>query len=536
MRTSERIPADPARDEWDVIVVGCGMGGGTLGYELARRGRRVLFIEKGHLIHDNPEATDTPEPGQDVELDARLRTARWPLRLKGSTTFGDVEFYAPLGCSTAGSTGLYGAQLERFRPSDFQPRAAYPGVRDSSVPEAWPVSYEEMLPFYRRAEQLFRVCGTQDPLHPDPEAELRTPPALGAREESLRAALERAGLHPYRSHVGFQYLEDCKECPEFCPRGCKSDVGTICVVPALLEHGASVLPRAEVTAIEMEGRRATGVLARHRGRDLKLRAKAVVIAASAYMTPVLLMKSRSSAWPDGLANGSGQLGRNLMLHATDFLAVDPGVFHPTGGPRKALSMTDFYDDNGDKLGVLQSSGIPLDAPFIEAYLRYVEERDPQWWREHARPLLPQVAEIASRAFRCASVMATIIEDLPYPDNRIILDAGAPNGMRFHYRYPEELMERSARFRKRVAQVLGPELGVFNVTAAGNNINYGHVCGTCRFGDDASSSVLDRNNRVHELDNLYVVDASFFPSSGAINPSLTIAANALRVGGVLDSQL
>ncbi len=536
MHPSERIPAKPEAEEWDVIVIGCGMGGGTLGYELARLGRRVLFLEKGHLLHGESDATGAPEPGLAQELDERLRTARWPLRLRGKTTFGDVEFYAPLGCGSAGSTSLYGAQLERFRPSDFQPRASYPKAADSTLPDEWPISYEDMLPSYRRAESLFQVCGTDDPLCPDPKGELREPPPLSERDSLLRDIFTDSGLHPYRSHVGMKYVPGCEECPEMCPRPCKSDAGNICVLPALLQHGAHILPRCEVTRIDAKGRRATGVQARWQGRNIELRAKAVAVAAGAYMTPVLLLRSKSPDWPDGLANSSGLVGRNLMLHVSDFFTVDPGEFRSAEGPRKSLSMTDFYNDDGHKLGALQSAAFPLVPPFIEAYLRYIDQRDPQWWREHTAPLIPQLAQAAAGAFQTASVMVTIVEDLPYFDNRIIVDENAPNQMRFEYRYTDELDERSERFRKRVTRLLGSKLRVVNVTWGKNNINYGHVCGTCRFGNDASSSVLDRNNRAHDLDNLYVVDASFFPSSGAINPSLTVAANALRVGSAIHEAL
>ena len=144
--------------------------------------------------------------------------------------------------------------------------------------------------------------------------------------------------------------------------------------------------------------------------------------------------------------------------------------------------------------------------------------------------------MAERRLRSATLMATIVEDLPYPDNRVVLDANSSNGMRFEYRYPEELHARSQRFQRRLVEVLSPKMETLIVPLGRNNINFGHVCGTCRFGDDPRTSVLDASNRAHDLDNLYVVDASFFPSSGATNPSLTIAANALRVGEIIDQRL
>jgi choline dehydrogenase-like flavoprotein len=536
MSTSEHVPTDPEREEWDVIVVGTGMGGGTVGYELARRGRRVLFLEKGRLLHGDAKSADEPDPAVDPEADARMRTGRWPLPLQGRTSFGEVEFFAPLGCGSAGTTGLYGAQLERFRPADFRPRASFPDVRDTSLPEEWPVCHDEMIPYYQRAEALYRVCGTPDPLHSDPEAPLREPPPLSPRDQVLRDSFRELGLHPYRSHVGFEYVDNCYECDDICLRGCKSDAGGLCVVPALTKHDASILPNCEVLGLLADGSRVSGVRASWNQREVTLTAKAVALAAGAYMTPVLLLNSQSPSFPDGLANRSGLVGRNLMLHTSDFITIDPREWHSADGPKKTLALNDFYFDGGQKLGTLQSVGLPLEPPFILAYLRYAEERDPQWWRRFTRPFVPRVAHVAARLFRSASLWATIVEDLPYPENRIVPDPRARNGMRFEYRYTEELLERNRHFRRRIAEVLSPRLRARVVTWGRNNINYGHVCGTCRFGESPETSVLDRNNRAHDLDNLYVVDASFFPSSGGINPSLTIAANALRVGEIMHGQL
>jgi len=532
---SQRIPTSPEREAWDVIVIGTGMGGGTVGYELARLGRRVLFLEKGRLLHGEDKA-DERNPALDPEADARMRTGRWPLQLEGKTSFGDVAFFAPLGSGTAGSSGMYGAQLERFRPSDFQPREHFPDAIDANLPEAWPVSHAEMTPYYRRAERLFRVRGTQDPFDTDLGASLAEPPPLSPRDQGLCDSFRELGLHPYRSHVGFDYVDNCFECADICPIACKSDAGFRCVLPALGEHGASILPECEVIGLRASRSRITGVHVRWKDREITLEAKVVALAAGAYMTPLLLLNSTSRDWPNGLANRSGQVGRNLMLHTSDFVTVDQKEQLSAEGPKKALALNDFYLDNGRKLGTFQSVGLPLAPPFIKAYLNYAKERDPQWWRRMAGPLVPTAARLAAHVFRSASLFATIVEDLPYSENRVLPDPNAKNGMRFEYRYTQELMERNVHFRKRLAEVLSPKLRVRVVTWGRNNINYGHVCGTCRFGDDPESSVLDSRNRAHDVDNLFVVDASFFPSSGGTNPSLTIAANALRVAEIIDRQL
>ncbi|HEU4578767.1 MAG TPA: GMC family oxidoreductase [Polyangiaceae bacterium] len=535
MRVTSYIPEDAAREDWDVVVVGTGMGGSTLGYELARRGRRVLFVEKGRFLHGDPRLNAAPAGGCR-ESEARLRVGRWPERIQGWTSFGPVEFFAPLGCGTGGSTTLYGAQLERFTPGDLQPRAQFPEVQEANLPERWPISYEELLPFYRRAEEHYSVCGTQDALNPDGQARLRTPPPLSERDQLIHDAFTAQGLHPYRSHVGYHQLQDCWECIDLCPRRCKGDAGSRSLLPALQRHGASLLPECEVLELLAERRRVTAIRARQGGRELRIRARVFVLACGALSTPALLLRSRSADWPEGLANSSGAVGRNLMLHTSDFLLIDPREERSAAGPVKSLSLNDFYCGERGKLGTLQSVGLRPQAPFILAYLRYLEEKDPRWWRRPLSRHLPRLAELAGRRFRRGSVFSTIVEDLPYADNRVLLDPGVPGGFRFVYAYSGELRRRNQLFRRELRRRLAPRLRLRVVTGGTNNINYGHACGTCRFGEDPATSVLDRDNRAHDLDNLYVSDGSFFPSSGGTNPSLTIAANALRVAGIIAGTL
>ena len=156
MLPADYIPREPEREEWDVIVIGTGMGGSTVGYELARRGRRVLFLEKGKLLHGGPEGSREPLADMDSEIEARLRAGRWPHPLEGKTTFGEIAFIAPWGTGTGGSTAIYGAQLERFTPADFEPRANFPDVRDANLPERWPITYDELAAGLRHPLDLSR--------------------------------------------------------------------------------------------------------------------------------------------------------------------------------------------------------------------------------------------------------------------------------------------------------------------------------------------------------------------------------------------
>lgn len=214
---------------------------------------------------------------EDQRPAARLRRGQWPLPIQGKTSSVDkLEFFAPLGCGSGGSTLLYSAQLERFLPSDFTPHANYPNVLDSALPEARPITYAELLPYYRRAEQLYRVRGTQDPLNPDPDSPLRESPPLSARDQDICDSFEQLGPHPYHAHVGLEYVAGCDGCMAvMCPLDCKSDAGQICLLPALEEFGAKILPECEVVSLEADRSKVTHVQCKRNGEVLFISAKVV---------------------------------------------------------------------------------------------------------------------------------------------------------------------------------------------------------------------------------------------------------------------
>jgi choline dehydrogenase-like flavoprotein len=535
MTLPDYSPEAPEDELWDAIVVGTGMGGATIGYALATKGLRVLFLEKGRFLYGGVDRGDGRLPLTfDDSPEPRMDRGHWPLPIAGQTSFGREEFFAPLGCGSGGTTGLYGAQLERFMPADFRPRANFPGAHDATLPETWPIEYAELVPYYERAEALYRVRGTQDPLDPRP-CTLLDPPPLSERDQLLAESLRELGLHPYRAHVGCEFVKDCTECGGvLCPRECKNDAGRMCLLPALSKHGAKILVNCTVHQLGADARSVQTVRCRIADRELALRGRVIVLSAGAFMSPLLLLNSRSEHWPNGIANASGLVGRNLMLHTSDFIAVSTRIGSSAEGPKKALALNDFYSGES-KLGTFQSVGVPVGRGSVAYYLRNQLHFLPRWLLRLIDPLIRIVAAIAAHPFRNASVFATVVEDLPYHDNRIVSDPTAPNGMRFEYRYPPELRERNVLFRTLLKRRLKPRHRVM-VLSGRNNLNYGHVCGTCRFGDDPNTSVLDRENRAHGIDNLFVVDASFFPSSGGTNPSLTIAANALRVADAIERQL
>jgi choline dehydrogenase-like flavoprotein len=532
------LPDNAEQIMWDVIVVGTGMGGATTGYELARNGHKVLFVEKGKFLYGD---VDRGDGKRDInwsdEHDSRLSRGCWPLPIEGTTSFGDTEFFAPLGSGTGGSTSLYAAQLERLLPSDFEPRMNHAKITDSTLPESWPITYKVFEPYYRLAEDLYRVRGTQDPHNYDAQSRLVEPPPLSERDQVLFDSFQEAGLKPYRAHVACEFVANCEECGGvLCPRECKNDAGRTCLMPALKQYGARILPECEVLRFEADAVAIKSVICKLNGREIALKGKIIVLAAGCLFTPVLLLNSKSTLWPDGLANSSDYVGRNLMWHATDFIAIRPKLSLSTIGPKKALSLNDFYISDGVKLGNLQSVGVPVTSEYVFSFLRSKFQKAPKWQQFFAQPfLLHWVAQAAAFYFRSTAVFATITEDLPYLENRVIASPNSKNGMRFDYKYTEDLRSRSTLFRKKITAMFKSKYKIFVLTGR-NNINFGHACGTCRFGSDPVTSVLNSDNRAHDIQNLYVTDASFFPSSGGTNPSLTVAANSIRVAEIINRQL
>ncbi|MBK1714309.1 GMC oxidoreductase [Rubrivivax gelatinosus] len=526
---------------WDVIVVGTGIGGATLGHALARAGRQVLFCELGDL-GGRPQRGEYAEladggdgrslgPADAARLAAAGRCADTIVDRSGAREHSFVPF---IGHGPGGSSALYGMAMERFLPADFEPGRFGGAATDAEIVERWPVSHAELLPFYARAEALYGVRGDADPLAEHPP-QLPEPPPLSPAGAEFAAFLASRGLHPYRLPSACDYRPGCGACQGFlCSSGCKREAGNACLEPALREHGAALLSGCRVLEALADGRRATGVRCLQRGRVLELRARSVVLAAGALQSPLILLRSAGGA---GLGNGSGLVGRNLMRHLIDVYLVRPrGAAGGFDNRRKEMACNDFYVDGDRKLGTLQSFGRLPPAPMLFGSLAS-DLRASRWgWAAPAlalaRPLMKPVLNDISQGW---ITLATIAEDLPYRDNRVAPHADGPGRIVLEYRLRAEAHERMRRLREHLERTLRGRAWR-RLDQVANNQRIAHVCGTCRFGDDPRRSVLDRDNRVHELDNAYVVDSSFFPSSGGTNPSLTIAANALRVAERIDRAL
>ena len=514
---------DPEQGEWDVAIIGAGMGGGTIGYALANYGFRVLFLEQGSRDFENRSK------GPLVELETpeqRIQSGRWPTKITSDIDGVASRFFAPMGCGVGGSTLLYSAVLERFERSDFLPAGD-----GRSVDTVWPVSYDELLPYYEAAERLYEVRGSPDPLSGEEAHSLIEPEPLNAFDESLFRSFTELGLHPYRMHMGIKGIANCNQCPgRICHESCKSDSRKICVLPAMTTGRCEVLDHCEVTRLVADRTGVRGVECRKQGKDMLVRAKIVVLAAGAYLSPKLLLASRNEHWPNGIGNDHDQVGRNIMFHLMDMLAIWPKGKIKDVRPSRSVCLRDFYKHEGDRLGSLQSMGVSADYGNILYAMRRNLQRSRLGDNRLIWNLLRIPAYVASLILGRAAVFVTVVEDMAYPENRVVLAPDEPSGFRVEYRIKEELRRRSRLMRKLIRRRLSGFRTLFLNDEL--ELNFGHPSGSCRFGFDPASSVLDPSNRVHGLENLYVVDSSFMPSSGGMNPGLTIAANALRVADII----
>lgn len=526
-------PFDPESHIWDVVIIGTGAGGATAGFALAQRGKSVLFLERGKSLDQDPAVTRGQPYGWDGGTESALNHGWWPEPLIRQYGPHQVSGHQPIGAGTGGSTSVFGMVMDRLRPDDFTPRQFHPAASDSSLPAAWPIGYDELAPFYEGAERQYRVRGTLDPLGP-PRSALLPPPEPTPRETALSGALSDCGLHPYRIPYAQDRVAGCQGCAAMlCPRECRNDAARMCLRPAVQQHSAQLLTGCRVVRLEEEGRAIRSASCDWQGKRLAIRGRVFVLAANAFMTPDLLLRSANARFPEGLANSSGLVGRNLMLHVSDFLLVqskrNPRGLNPV--MNHGLSLNDFYTHDGAKLGNVHVHPVPVTRDMTLAFMRMHMKR----LNRLPLPILSAAAAAGAMVHRSSLVFSTVVEDLPYSCNRVVARKAGEAGVAYDYRHPHELRERSWKLFLGFKAAIAKRFTVRPLRPVGM-LNVSHVCGTCRFGDNSELSVLDRDNRAHDLDNLYVVDASFFPSSGGINPSLTIAANALRVGQTIACRL
>lgn len=508
---------------YDIIIIGTGAGGGTLARKLAPSGKKILILERGDFVKREPDNWNS----RAVNVEAKYNT-------KEVWYDGDGKPLHPhTNYNVGGNTKFYGAALFRMRKEDFGELRHYDGISP-----AWPITYDELEPFYAQAEQLYHVHGIKGE---DPTEAWRSTdfphPAVShePRIQHLADDFEAAGVRPFHVPLGIQIKENdrrsncvrCATCDGFpCLLNAKSDAHVCGVEPALDFPNVTLLTNALVTKLETDasGRRVSAVKVSRNGQDEEFSADTVILSAGAINSAALLLRSANDKHPNGLGNSSDQVGRNYMGHVNSVMLAVSKCPNPTVF-QKTLAVNDFYFGTeefpypmghisfvGKLDGVTLSAGAPAIAPGFTLDLMAKHSLD--FW--------------------------LTTEDLPRPENRVTLDKNGnivlsytPNNVEAHKQLQKKL--RSLMNNQRKCGVHGHEChqGLFarnlylaeQIPLAG----VAHQNGTVRFGDDPKTSALDRNCKAHDLDNLYVVDGGFFPSSSAVNPALTIMANALRVG-------
>ena len=478
------------------------MGGSTAGYSLAKFGYKVLFVEYGDFPEFNSSNTQS-------------RSGYWPDQLRLSY-FGKIkDLFVPIGCGPGGSTKLYAAQLERMHPKDFNP--------DESQGNQWPISYVQFCTYYSQAEGLFRVSGTSD--SHNPVENLIKPPPLSASDQKIFSEFQKIGLNPFRSHVALDFKENCNGCGGIiCQKHCKNDAEKICLTPAIKQCGAHLLTNCKAQKINANQVEVTSIDCDYMGRQITLKSKFYILATGALFTPELLLKSKNTDWPNGIANSSDMVGRNLMFHLSDFYAIKPKRGANKSKPSKSISTNALYELEKQKLGTFQSVGIPINQEYFLKFLISIRGRI------SGAQIIPDlilwiVAKTLALLFQKYTIFASIIEDFPEVENRVLIDSNGATTIQ--YTISPNTAARNNLFKKNMMSLLKSSFSVIN-TNNKFNVNLGHAMGTCRFGLNPKTSVTNLYNQCHDLKNLYICDSSFFPSSSGVNPSLTIAANSLRV--------
>ena len=510
-------------NDYDIIIIGSGAGGGTLALKLAASGKRILILERGGYLPREKQNWDTTE----VFVKNRYSS---------KDTWYDkdnIPFQPGVHYFVGGATKMFGAALFRLRRQDFIAHRTADGMS-----AGWPIRYEDLEPYYSQAELLYNVHGRRgdDPTDPPASAPYPFPPVSHeSRIQEIADALARTGYHPAYAPCAVLLDEAdpinsrcirCDTCDGFpCLVHAKADAETIAVRPALSHSNVSLLTHAHVRRLETSagGHEVTRVLVDHEGQQESYTGDIVVVSCGAANSARLLLMSANEAHPSGLANGSDMVGRHYMFHNAMALVAlsrreNPTVF------QKTLSINDFYFSASDyafPLGNIQMIG---------------KSQGPMF-RDDAPRFAPGFS-LDDMARHAVDFWLTS-EDLALPQNRITLNA--QNEIRLHYEFTN--VEAINRLRSKLQAMLEhmdlhPHL-IPNSVYMGKHIpiaGVAHQAGTCRFGIDPETSVLDVNCKAHQLDNLYVVDTSFFPSIGAVNPSLTAIANALRVGDHLLERL
>lgn len=468
-----------------------------MAYALAPTGARILILEKGHQLPEKPENRDA----RAIFQRGHFRPKEFWYDAEG-VPFNPGNYY-----NHGGNSKFYGAVLMRYRAEDFDGIAH----ADGEAP-AWPFRYAELQPWYDEAEKIFQVRGTlgEDPTEPRhgiayPHAPVPDEPAIAG----VRARLAKLGLHPFSLPLGVdieRWLGHARTPWDAFPdaRSGKMDAETCALLPALEYPNVSIASGAEVLRLvpDADGRRIAAVDYEQDGERRSVSADTIVLAAGAVRSAAILLASGEG----GLANRSGMVGRHFMNHnLSALLGVDPR-FRNDSIYQKTFGINDFYltdGRGGPPLGNIQLLG-RVSGAILKSDLRHIPE-----------PLLNGLS-------RHAIDFLAMSEDLPDPSSRVRLD-----GKKIVLDWHRTNMTAHRGLVARLKGVLKAAGFPLVLTHLFDRKTPSHQCGTVRLGDDPAKAPLDPHGRAFDHPNLYVVDASTLVTSAAVNPSLTVAAIALR---------
>lgn len=506
--------------QYDVIIIGTGAGGGTLARKLAPSGKRILLLERGGYVQREKDNWSSLA----VNVQGKYQTKEvWRDR-------DGKDLHPHTNYCVGGNTKFYGAALFRLRERDFGELRHHGGVSP-----AWPISYGDLEPYYTAAESLYQVHGNRGEDPCEPRASGPYPHAAVSHEPRMRQLSEdfaASGLRPFHTPLGIMLDENdpqrskcirCNTCDGYpCLLFAKSDAQVLGVDRALEFPNVHLKTHAKVDRLETSasGREITRVVVN--GETFS--AGVVVVSCGAINSAALLLRSANERHPNGLANSSGVVGRHYMGHTNSVLMAVSKCPNPTVF-QKTLAVNDYY-----------FCGPGFDYPM--GHISFVGKFDGTTLSAGAPAIAPGFT-LDLMARHSLDFWLTS-EDLPDPENRVTLDRDGnivlsyrPNNEEGHKRLIATLKDLMNRQTKCTVHGHECHQGLFSRSLfVGERIplaGVAHQNGTVRFGHDPRTSALDANCKAHDIDNLYVVDGSFFPSSAAVNPALTIMANALRVG-------
>jgi len=478
---------------------------------LASSGAEIVILEASDHLPDRVENRDARAIFQRSFF--RPQENWYERDAKGNIhAFNPGNYY-----NVGGNSKFYGAVLTRFRTQDFEERRHYGGLSP-----AWPFTYDELEPWYGKAEHLYQVRGTlgEDPTEP-PHSQSYNYPAIEdeASMAQVRARLRKMNLNPYSLPLGIdikRWLVKGQTPWDGYPNvdDGKMDAETAALKPALHHDNVRLITRAPVFYLETDGagKKIIKVHYRHQGEKKTICGRIIILAAGAVRSSALLLQSADEKNPQGLANRCDQVGRNFMNHnASAVIAFNP-LWKNTAVYQKTFGMNDFYfgDETTSSLplGNVQLLG-RVGAPILKANMPYFPERLLTGFANHTIDFY------------------AMSEDLPIPESRVMVE-----GEKIYLHWARTNWQAHVKLVKKLKSVLHQAGFPVVVSKVFDRRTPSHQCGTVRIGVNPMLAPLDIWSRAWDHPNLYVVDASFLPTSAAVNPALTIAAQALRVANYI----